>query len=90
MDDEVEEGFVVRGGVMMRITDVNKEQWKPMKRFYIDINRSQIYQRAQTHDGMSVDDEASSSRVTVEVSALPGDGRMFHLCDSLPGLEHLY
>ncbi|KAL3994276.1 hypothetical protein ACH3XW_21065 [Acanthocheilonema viteae] len=88
VDDEVEEGFVVQGGVMMRIADVNKEQWKPMKRFYIDVNRSQIYQHTQAHNAISVDDEASSSRVTVEVSALPGDGRMFHLCDNLPGVAN--
>lgn len=85
MDDEVGEGFIVRGGVMMRIADVNKEQGKPMKRFYIDVNRSQIYQHPQAYDDISPDDETSSSRVTVEVSALPGDGRLSHLCDSLPG-----
>ncbi|CAG9535621.1 unnamed protein product [Cercopithifilaria johnstoni] len=88
MDDEVGEGFVVRGGVMMPVADVNKEQWRPMKRFYIDVNRSQIYQHAQAHDSISMDDEASSSRVTIEVSALPGDGRMFHLCDNLPDVAN--
>ncbi|KAK6103482.1 hypothetical protein QQG55_12665 [Brugia pahangi] len=72
VDDEVGEDFVVRGGVMMKIADVNKEQWKSMKRFYIDVNRSQIYQHAEAHDRISLGDEASSSRVTVEVSALPG------------------
>ncbi|VDM08572.1 unnamed protein product [Wuchereria bancrofti] len=72
VDDEVGEGFVVRGGVMMKIADVNKEQWKSMKRFYIDVNRSQIYQHAEAHDRISLGDEASSSRVTVEVSTLPG------------------
>uniref|UniRef100_A0A0R3RSD9 Zinc finger protein n=1 Tax=Elaeophora elaphi TaxID=1147741 RepID=A0A0R3RSD9_9BILA len=86
MDDEVGEGFVVRGGIMMRIADV--EQWKPMKRFYIDVNRSQIYQHAQAYDEIPLDGETSSSRVTVEVSALPGDGRMFHHCDNLPGLAN--
>ncbi|VDO17492.1 unnamed protein product, partial [Brugia timori] len=85
VDDEVGEDFVVRGGVMMKIADVNKEQWKSMKRFYIDVNRSQIYQHAEAHDRISLGDEANSSRVTVEVSALPGDGRMFHICDNLPG-----
>uniref|UniRef100_A0AAF5PVE6 C2H2-type domain-containing protein n=1 Tax=Wuchereria bancrofti TaxID=6293 RepID=A0AAF5PVE6_WUCBA len=88
VDDEVGEGFVVRGGVMMKIADVNKEQWKSMKRFYIDVNRSQIYQHAEAHDRISLGDEASSSRVTVEVSTLPGDGRMFHICDNLPGVAN--
>ncbi|EFO26590.1 zinc finger protein [Loa loa] len=88
MDDEVGEGFVVRGGVMMRVADVNKEQWKPMKRFYIDVNQSQIYEHAEAHDGISLDDDAISSHVTVEVSALPGDGRMFHMCDNLPGVAN--
>lgn len=86
MDDEVGEGFVVRGGIMMRIADTNKEQWKAMKRVYIDVNRSQIYHHAQAQGGISLGDGASSSRVTVEVSALPGDGRMFNFCDNLPGL----
>ncbi|VIO93514.1 Zinc finger, C2H2 type family protein [Brugia malayi] len=88
VDDEVGEDFVVRGGVMMKIADVNKEQWKSMKRFYIDVNRSQIYQHAEAHDRISLGDEANSSRVTVEVSALPGDGRMFHICDNLPGIAN--
>uniref|UniRef100_A0A915Q1A7 C2H2-type domain-containing protein n=1 Tax=Setaria digitata TaxID=48799 RepID=A0A915Q1A7_9BILA len=86
MDDEVGEGFVVRGGVMMRIADLNKEQWKPMKRFYIDVNRSQIYHNVR--DDVSLGNDSASSRVTVEVSALPGDGGMFHLCDNLPGVAN--
>ncbi|MCP9261651.1 hypothetical protein DINM_004992 [Dirofilaria immitis] len=88
MDDEVGEGFIVRGGIMMRIADLNKEQWKPMKRFYIDVNRSKIYEHAQVHNGLLLNEEANSSHVTVEVSALPGDGRMFHHCDNLPGVAN--
>uniref|UniRef100_A0A8R1XLR3 C2H2-type domain-containing protein n=1 Tax=Onchocerca volvulus TaxID=6282 RepID=A0A8R1XLR3_ONCVO len=86
--DEVGEEFVVRDGVMMRIADLNKEQWRPMKRFYIDVNRSQIYERDQARNEISLNEESSSSHVSVEVSALPGDGRMFHVYDNLPGVAN--
>ncbi|VDK69321.1 unnamed protein product [Litomosoides sigmodontis] len=88
MDDEVGEGFIVRGGVMMRIADTNKEQWKPMKRFYIDVNEPQVYPHPQAQGVMSLGDEAGSSRVTLEVSALHDDGRTFHFCDNLPGVAN--
>lgn len=90
MDDEVGEGFVVRGGVMMRTADVKKEQLEPMKLYYIDVDRSQTYQHAEACNVTFLDDEASSSRVTVEVSSLSGDRRLFHICDNLPGLNQIF
>lgn len=89
-DDEVGEGFVVRGGVMMRIADLSQEKWKPVKRFYIDVSKSQIYQDARIREASSSDEEPSLSRVTVELSALPGDGRIFHLRNNLPGIVKLW
>ncbi|VDN32196.1 unnamed protein product [Gongylonema pulchrum] len=72
--------------VMMRIADQTAEKWKPVKRFFIDVSNSEIYQDARYPEAISSSDD--EPRLTVEVSALPGDGQLLHCGDNLPGVAN--
>lgn len=43
-EDDLDDDLVVRGGVMLRLPDWEDDHWKPVNRFYVDVDESKVYQ----------------------------------------------